>query len=104
MSTSLTSAEPSSGAFFERVLLPHRSLPPRGFHLLMLLLLVALVVAFGLGKLAVAGIVVVALLLIYEHSLVSGEDLSRLNAAFFTMNGVISVLFFFFIAGDLLLR
>src|SRR5437660_5644422 len=76
----------------------------RLFHLLMLLFLVALVFAFGLGKLAVAGIVVVALLLIYEHSLVSAEDLSRLNAAFFTMNGVISVLFFFFIAGDLLLR
>ena len=76
----------------------------RMFHLLMLLLLVALVIAFGLGKVAVAGIVVVALLLIYEHSLVSAEDLSRLNAAFFTMNGVISVLFFFFIAGDLLLR
>lgn len=76
----------------------------RLFHLLMLLLLIALVIAFGLGKLAVAGIVVVALLLIYEHSLVSAEDLSRLNAAFFTMNGVISVLFFFFIAGDLLLR
>ena len=76
----------------------------RLFHLLMLLLLVALVLAFGLGKLAVAGLVVVALLLIYEHSLVSAEDLSRMNAAFFTMNGVISVLFFFFIAGDLLLR
>ena len=76
----------------------------RLFHLLMLLFLVALVFAFGLGKLAVAGIVVVALLLLYEHSLVSAEDLSRLNAAFFTMNGVISVLFFFFIAGDLLLR
>jgi 4-hydroxybenzoate polyprenyltransferase len=76
----------------------------RLFHVLMLLLLVALVFAFGLGKLAVAGIVVVALLLIYEHSLVSADDLSRLNAAFFTMNGVISVLFFFFIAGDLLLR
>ena len=76
----------------------------RLFHLLMLLLLIALVVAFGLGKLAAAGIVVVALLLIYEHSLVSADDLSRLNAAFFTMNGVISVLFFFFIAGDLLLR
>jgi 4-hydroxybenzoate polyprenyltransferase len=76
----------------------------RLFHLLMLLLLVALVFAFGLGKLAVAGIVVVALLLIYEHSLVSAQDLSRLNAAFFTMNGVISVLFCFFIAGDLLLR
>jgi 4-hydroxybenzoate polyprenyltransferase len=76
----------------------------RLFHALMLLLLIALVIAFGLGKLAVAGIFVVALLLIYEHSLVSAEDLSRLNAAFFTMNGVISVLFFFFIAGDLLLR
>ena len=76
----------------------------RLFHLLMLLLLIALVVAFGLGKLAVAGIAVVALLLVYEHSLVSADDLSRLNAAFFTMNGVISVLFFFFIAGDLLLR
>ena len=76
----------------------------RLFHLLMLLFLVALVFAFGLGKLAVAGIVVVSLLLLYEHSLVSAEDLSRLNAAFFTMNGVISVLFFFFIAGDLLLR
>jgi 4-hydroxybenzoate polyprenyltransferase len=76
----------------------------RLFHLLMLLLLIALVIAFGLGKLAVAGIAVVALLLVYEHSLVSAGDLSRLNAAFFTMNGVISVLFFFFIAGDLLLR
>ncbi len=76
----------------------------RLFHLLMLLLLVALVFVFGLGKLAIAGIVVVALLLIYEHSLVSADDLSRLNAAFFTMNGVISVLFFFFIAGALLLR
>jgi 4-hydroxybenzoate polyprenyltransferase len=76
----------------------------RLFHLLMLLLLITLVIAFGLGKLAIAGIVVVTLLLIYEHSLVSADDLSRLNAAFFTMNGVISVLFFFFIAGDLLLR
>ena len=76
----------------------------RLFHLLMLLLLITLVLAFGLGKLALAGIVVVALLLVYEHSLVSADDLNRLNAAFFTMNGVISVLFFFFIAGDLLLR
>ena len=76
----------------------------RLFHLLMLLLLITLVLAFGLGKLALAGIAVVALLLVYEHSLVSADDLSRLNGAFFTMNGVISVLFFFFIAGDLLLR
>jgi 4-hydroxybenzoate polyprenyltransferase len=44
------------------------------------------------------------LLLSCEHSLVSPTDLSQLNAAFFTMNGVISVVFFVFVAGDLLLR
>jgi 4-hydroxybenzoate polyprenyltransferase len=76
----------------------------RFFHLVMLLLLSALLVAFGLGKLAMLGVFAVALLLVYEHSLVSADNLSRLNAAFFTMNGVISVLFFLFIAGDLLLR
>ena len=76
----------------------------RLFHLLMLALLAALVLGFGLGQLAIAGVVAVALLLTYEHSLVSAKDLSRLNAAFFTMNGVISVLFFLFVAGDLLRR
>ena len=76
----------------------------RAFHMIMLALLVGLLWSFGLGKFAVAGVVVVALLLAYEHSLVSQDDLSQLNAAFFTMNGVISVLFFVFVAGDLLLR
>jgi 4-hydroxybenzoate polyprenyltransferase len=57
-----------------------------------------------LGKLAVAGVIVVAALLLYEHTLVRHDDLSKLNAAFFTMNGVISVVFFFFVAGDLLRR
>lgn len=74
----------------------------RGLHLLMLGLLGALVVLFGLGKLAIVGVLAVALLLAYEHSLVSSADLSRLNAAFFTMNGVISVVFFLFVAADLL--
>jgi len=76
----------------------------RAFHLIMLSLLIALLWSFGLGKLALAGVAVVAALLAYEHSLVSADDLSKLNAAFFTMNGVISVLFFAFVAGDLLLR
>ena len=76
----------------------------RALHVLMLLLLIALVVSFGLGKLAIAGVVAVAALLAYEHSLVSAHDLSRLNAAFFTMNGVISVVFFCFVAADLLVR
>jgi 4-hydroxybenzoate polyprenyltransferase len=76
----------------------------RLFHILMLLLLVAVVIAFGLGKVAIAGVLAVGGLLAYEHSLVSPRDLTKLNAAFFTMNGVISVVFFFFVAGDLLLR
>jgi 4-hydroxybenzoate polyprenyltransferase len=76
----------------------------RGFHVIMLLLLVAVLWSFGLGKLAVVGVILVAALLGYEHSLVSSKDLSKLNAAFFTMNGVISVLFFVFVAGDLLVR
>jgi 4-hydroxybenzoate polyprenyltransferase len=75
----------------------------RAFHIVMLLLLIALLRAFGLGKLAIAGVVVVALLLVYEHSLVSPDNLSKLNAAFFTMNGVISVVFFGFVAADILL-
>jgi len=76
----------------------------RLFHVAMLLLLVALVLSFHLGALGLAGVAVVGLLLAYEHSLVSRDDLSRLNAAFFTMNGVISVVFFLFVAADLLLR
>src|SRR5438552_4715833 len=69
-------------------------LTSRLFHMLMLLLLISLVIVFGLGKFAMAGVLVVAMLLAYEHSLVSADDLSKLNAAFFTMNGVISVVFF----------
>jgi 4-hydroxybenzoate polyprenyltransferase len=76
----------------------------RGFHLVMVGLLVALLIVFGMGKIAACGVLAVLLLLLYEHSLVRPNDLTKLNAAFFTMNGVISVLFFVFIAGDLLLR
>jgi len=76
----------------------------RAFHLVMLALLVSLVMAFGLGKLAILGVACVAVLLAYEHSLVRHDDLSNLNAAFFTMNGVISVVFFASVAGDLLSR
>jgi len=76
----------------------------RVFHLLMVSLLVALLIVFAMGKLAAFGVLAVIVLLLYEHSLVRSDDLSKLNAAFFTMNGVISVLFFVFVAGDLLLR
>jgi 4-hydroxybenzoate polyprenyltransferase len=76
----------------------------RTFHVLMLVLLFVLVGVFGLGKLAIVGVIAVAILLAYEHTLVSPRDLSKLNAAFFTMNGVISVVFFAFIAADLLTK
>lgn len=76
----------------------------RAFHLVMLCLLSALVWAFGLGPVAMAGVLAVLVLLAYEHSLVSENDLSKLNAAFFTMNGVIAVVFFIFVAADLLRR
>ena len=76
----------------------------RGFHVIMVGFLIALLFAFALGKIAAFGVLVVVALLVYEHSLVKSDDLSKLNAAFFTMNGVISVLFFVFVGADLLLR
>jgi len=74
----------------------------RLFHALMMTLLLLVVGAFALGPIAITGVGVVLLLIGYEHSLVSKDDLSKLNAAFFTMNGVIAVVFFVFVALDLL--
>jgi 4-hydroxybenzoate polyprenyltransferase len=76
----------------------------RLLHVLMLGLLVWLVRAFALGNFAWIGVAAVGALLLYEHLIVSPRDLRRLNAAFFTMNGVISMVFFCFVAADLLLR
>src|SRR5258707_602039 len=68
----------------------------RAMHVLMIALLAWLAWSFHLPWPAWAGIVVVAALLAYEHSLVSANDLSRMNAAFFTVNGYISLLFLLF--------
>src|SRR3984957_11480689 len=73
----------------------------RLLHLGMLICLVMLVDAFALGGLAWAGIVAVACLLLWEHRLVWPNDLSRVDAAFFTMNGYVSVIFFVFWASDI---
>jgi len=75
----------------------------RVLHLAMIGCLVALVMVFQLGALSVAGILAVVILLVYEHGLVKPDDLSRVNAAFFTVNGYVSVLFFAFWAADILL-
>ncbi|HEY3937835.1 MAG TPA: UbiA-like polyprenyltransferase [Bryobacteraceae bacterium] len=76
----------------------------RLLHVAMIACLLALVVAFHLGALSIAGVAAVAALLIYEHGLVKPNDLSRVNAAFFTVNGYVSLLFFAFWAADILLH
>jgi 4-hydroxybenzoate polyprenyltransferase len=76
----------------------------RFMHLAMLALLAWFAVLFHFLLLGWIGIAAVALLLAYEHSLVSPRDLRRLNAAFFTMNGVIAMVFLAFVAADLWLR
>jgi 4-hydroxybenzoate polyprenyltransferase len=68
----------------------------RAMHVLMVALLVWLAWSFHLAWPAWAGIAVVAALLAYEHSLVKPNDLSKMNAAFFTVNGYISLLFLLF--------
>jgi 4-hydroxybenzoate polyprenyltransferase len=76
----------------------------RAMHLAMLGLLVWFGELFQFRTVGWLGIGAVGLLLAYEHSLVSPRDLRRLNAAFFTMNGVIAMVFLGFVAGDLWLK
>ena len=75
---------------------PRALLIARAMHVIMVCLLAWLAVSFALSWLAWAGIAVVALLLAYEHSLVKPNDLTKINAAFFTVNGYISLLFLIF--------
>jgi 4-hydroxybenzoate polyprenyltransferase len=72
----------------------------RAFHVLTILGLAVVGIAAGTGWLYAAGVGTAAALLLYEHSLVRPGDLSRLDAAFFTMNGVISVVFLAFVAAQ----
>ena len=74
----------------------------RLLHVAMVGLLLWLSAALALGPISIAGIAAVAALLAYEHSLVKPHDLSRVNAAFFTVNGCVSVLFFVFWAADVI--
>ena len=72
----------------------------RLLHIVMVACLVALWWSFGLGYTALAGIAVVIALLLYERSLVKPTDFSRVDAAFFAVNGYIGVLFFAFWLAD----
>jgi len=70
--------------------------------------MLALLIWFGrlfhFGIAGWVGVAAAALLLAYEHSIVSPRDLRRLNAAFFTMNGVIAMVFLAFVAADVWLQ
>jgi 4-hydroxybenzoate polyprenyltransferase len=76
----------------------------RLMHLVMLVLLAWFAWLFHFGLAGWLGIAAVGVLLSYEHAIVSPRDLRRLNAAFFTMNGVIAMVFLLFVAADLWLH
>ncbi|MGE4215765.1 MAG: UbiA-like polyprenyltransferase [Fimbriimonadaceae bacterium] len=76
----------------------------RASHSVAVLCLCGLVWSFGLGAWAWIGVALAAALLAYEQSLVRHDDLSRVNAAFFTMNGFVSIGFFAFLLADVLGR
>jgi 4-hydroxybenzoate polyprenyltransferase len=76
----------------------------RGMHLAMLGLLFWLIHLFALNAVAWVGVAAVAALLLYEHLIISPTDLRRMNAAFFTLNGIISMVFFIFVAAAVLLH
>src|SRR5947209_2286114 len=61
--------------------IPKALMISRALHIGVLAMLSALLLAFGMGRFAVAGVAIVAILLLYEHTLVTSEDLSKLNAA-----------------------
>jgi 4-hydroxybenzoate polyprenyltransferase len=75
-----------------------------GVHIVMVVLLAYLFWRENLGVISFSGLGIVALLLAYEHSLVKPSDLSRVNAAFFTVNGWVSVLLFLTTGLDIIRR
>jgi 4-hydroxybenzoate polyprenyltransferase len=74
----------------------------RALHLATVALLIAAGLGAGVGVAYWLGVGAVAVLLLYEHSLIRPGDLRRLDAAFFTVNGIISVVFFAFVLVDVL--
>jgi 4-hydroxybenzoate polyprenyltransferase len=76
----------------------------RVMHLVAVAALIAVAFAIDAGVWYWAGVALAAGLLVYEHSLVAPGKLDRLDAAFFTMNGMISITFFFFVLMDRLMR
>jgi 4-hydroxybenzoate polyprenyltransferase len=76
----------------------------RAMHLVTVASLAIAGIGAGAGLLYFGGVLVAGCLLLYEHSLVKVSDFSRLDAAFFTMNGVISIVFLGFVFTERVLR
>jgi len=77
-------------------------LTARLLHLATVAALVAVYQVFELHTLYLCGTALVAGLLVYEHTLVRADDLSKIDAAFFSANGLVSVVYFAFMLGDIL--
>ncbi|WP_332630091.1 UbiA-like polyprenyltransferase [Halalkalibacter flavus] len=75
----------------------------RFLHVISFLSFLGLFFFTELGWLYFIGVIIAGAIMIYEHSLVSEDDLSKLNVAFFTMNGILSIVMFIFAMGDVLL-
>ncbi|ADU30129.1 UbiA-like polyprenyltransferase [Evansella cellulosilytica] len=73
------------------------------FHIVSFIAMVVLFFITPLGWIYLIGVLIAGGLMAYEHSLVSPQDLSKVNVAFFTMNGIISLVMLAFTIGDLLL-
>lgn len=76
----------------------------RLFHIVTIAGFIGLFIVTSLHVWFVVGIIIASMILVYEHRLVSPNDLSKLNTAFFTMNGVLSVVVFSFTLLDLVMR
>lgn len=76
----------------------------RGFHMVTLIGFITLYILTDLSLWFAIGLIVAAVILFYEHRLVSPHDLSKLNTAFFTMNGILSVVVFAFTILDLVMK
>jgi 4-hydroxybenzoate polyprenyltransferase len=72
-------------------------------HVFMFVVLILFFRNAHLGWLGLVGVIATGALLVYQHSIVRADDLSRLNAAFFTTNAFVSIILFVTMAGDALL-
>ena len=87
-----------------RIGIPNALWVSRGLHAGAFLALIALYLVSGLGPFALAGVIFTGALLVYQHLLVRSDDLSRLNAAFFTTNAFVSVILLITFGSALFLR